>query len=1028
METAAKNTKRREFLKQVEHEIQDLWENQHVYEAEVDLSKPKYFITFPYPYMNGRLHLGHAFSFSKCEFTARYQRMLGKNVLLPFGLHVTGMPIPACADKLKRELNEEIKEGEKPPQYTALYKMGVPEEEIPKFQDAKHWLTYFPPRAKVDLHQFGAAVDWRRSFITTDMNPYYDSFVRWHFANLIEKDKIKYGKRYTVYSIRDGGPCADHDRQTGEGVDPQEYTLIKIQVLPPYKGRLAELDGKNIFLAAATLRTETMYGQTNCFILPEGNYGAFLMKNDEVFICSERSMKNMAYQGLTQAHGEYTKLLDLKGTEILGLPLKAPLAPFDVVYSLPMMSISMNKGTGVVTSVPSDAPDDYAALRDLKNKPALREKYGITEEMVNYEVVPIIDIPELGTTAAVRLCEELKINSQNDKKLLAEAKSRVYLKGFHEGVMIVGPYAGQKVSVAKPLVRQELIQAGQAAVYYEPESTVMSRSGEECIVALVDQWYLAYGEEQWKTAVQEHVQNHFNTFNSTIHKEFEGALEWLKEWACSRSYGLGTQFPKDPTKVIESLSDSTIYMAFYTISHWLQGGVIDGSVCGPAQIPPEKMTREVWDYIFLKSDTYPEASGISKEILAKLRQEFSYWYPLDLRCSGKDLIRNHLTMSLYNHAAVWDDKPNLWPRAFFCNGHLLLNSEKMSKSTGNFMTIQDCLIRYGADATRIALAEAGDTIEDANFLESTADSAILKLYTLHDWIKDNVEVISTMRTGEKTFFDSLFENELNNTVEKARKFYDKMNFRDLLITSFYDLISSKEDYRIMAGSFHVDLFIRYVEVQVLLMAPITPHFSESNWQFFNEKLNRERGLVINQPFPTQTLPVDPVLLRQGEYIKTTLRNARLGKEKGSKKEGGEPKKAVVYVSVEYPELQRNIIRIMQEIYTRDANAPNSAYINAIKELGLPKAGLQKAMQFASFAYRDYETRGIDAFELTLPFDEKSLLETIEQYAKSELGLEELLIRFSNEAIPEDKSQLRDTAAPGRPQFFFFAFSKEKQSK
>lgn len=158
MEDTAKNTKRREFLKRVEQEIQDLWANQHVYEAEPDPLKPKFFVTFPYPYMNGRLHLGHAFSFSKCEFTARYQRMLGKNVLMPFGFHVTGMPIAASADKLKRELSEEMKDAEKP-QFNSLHKMGVPDEEIPKFQDANYWLTYFPPRAKLDLSQFGAAID-----------------------------------------------------------------------------------------------------------------------------------------------------------------------------------------------------------------------------------------------------------------------------------------------------------------------------------------------------------------------------------------------------------------------------------------------------------------------------------------------------------------------------------------------------------------------------------------------------------------------------------------------------------------------------------------------------------------------------------------------------------------------------------------------------------------------------------------------------------------------------------------------------
>ena len=56
----------------------------------------------------------------------------------------------------------------------------------------------------------------------------------------------------------------------------------------------------------------------------------------------------------------------------MGLPLKAPHAIYPKVYTLPLLTISMTKGTGVVTSVPSDAPDDYAALRDLQKKPAVR--------------------------------------------------------------------------------------------------------------------------------------------------------------------------------------------------------------------------------------------------------------------------------------------------------------------------------------------------------------------------------------------------------------------------------------------------------------------------------------------------------------------------------------------------------------------------------------------------------------------------------------------------------------------------------
>jgi leucyl-tRNA synthetase len=144
-------------------------------------------------------------------------------------------------------------------------------------------------------------------------------------------------------------------------------------------------------------------------------------------------------------------------------------------------------------------------------------------------------------------------------------------------------------------------------------------------------------------------------FYSPITKnKFEIALGWLAQWACSRTYGLGTRLPWDPTYLIESLSDSTIYMAFYTVAYFLQGGVIDGSKQGPAQIKPELLTTEVWDYIFLNAK-YPEGCGIPEATLSKLKREFNFWYPVDIRVSGKDLITNHLTFALYNHVAFWPE-------------------------------------------------------------------------------------------------------------------------------------------------------------------------------------------------------------------------------------------------------------------------------------------------------------------------------------------------------------------------------------
>jgi leucyl-tRNA synthetase len=174
MATDSKSTKRRDFLVSLEKSAQDLWWEGKAYESEPD-AREHFMCTFPYPYMNGRLHLGHLFTITKAEFSARYQRLLGKNVLFPFAFHCTGMPIKASADHLRRELAS----GTRDRQYVTMKLMGIQEEEIENFVDAGYWLQYFPPRVKYDLQKVGLAVDWRRSFITTEVNPFYDSFVRW---------------------------------------------------------------------------------------------------------------------------------------------------------------------------------------------------------------------------------------------------------------------------------------------------------------------------------------------------------------------------------------------------------------------------------------------------------------------------------------------------------------------------------------------------------------------------------------------------------------------------------------------------------------------------------------------------------------------------------------------------------------------------------------------------------------------------------------------------------------------------------
>ena len=1079
--TAPKSNTRRDFLVDIEAKMQAKWDENNVYESNApedystmsfeEKNKTKFFNTFPYPYMNGKLHLGHAYSMSKNEFASRYQRMQGKNVLFPFGFHCTGMPIAAAAKRLvleKEFAKEEGKQGgeKKVTQKDILISMGIPEEEIVKFEDPEHWLDYFYPFGMDHLKQFGLCTDWRRSFITTSKNPYYDSFIRWQFSTLKANDKITFGRRPAVYSILDGQPCADHDRSKGEGVGPQEYTLIKLRMLE-FPVEMKDVSDKDVFMVAATLRPETMYGQTNCFVLPEGKYGVYEMPNNEYFVSSERAIKNMAYQDLTPEFGKWNQVASVKGSSLVGIPLSAPLTKYEKVYTLPLLTISMNKGTGIVTSVPSDAPNDYAALMDFKTKEDMRTKYNVNEEWVaDFEPIPIIDIPadeESKTDTidmiAVELCKKMKIKSQKDIKKLDEAKDIAYKKGFNNGIFSIGEFKGKKVSEVKDEIKAQMIEAGQALNYYEPENMVVSRSRDECIVALVDQWLIKYGEEDWKNFVEEHVKSdNFEAYAKTTQKGFEEVIDWLKEWGCSRNFGLGTKVPWDEQFVIESLSDSTIYMAYYTVAHLLQGGVVDGSKTGPLGIAASDLTHGVWDYVFLGKE-YPADCTIPQESLDKLRHEFNYWYPMDLRCSGKDLIRNHLTMCLYNHAAIWKDK-EMMPRSMFCNGYMLLNDKPMAKSEGNFLTIQDACNKYSTSATRLALADSGDTLDDGNFRDAVANSSILRQFVFGKWIKENVGKINheelDWEKAEESYdeYDRIFDNELNRLIKSTTQMYSEMKYKLALKYGFHDLQNTRDDYALMKkNELNPYLVMKYTEVQLKLLTPIIPHFAEYHYeQIFRPAVLKTKNhgeypeLIINARWPEPTSEYNSERSKIFNFIKyckhhfivmhdkmTGFRKEQKNKQKGKKKQKSnkntaenkeaqakaaseatettvettatEPEEVekksfdncLIFYAEQYPEEQQVAIKALLEIGYDDDFTPKDKPIAMLKSKFSNKKELGKAMKFAAFLSEEVsETRSLDPLDLETPYNEREIINEHKEFIFGDLKFTNVEFKEKNE--------------------------------
>jgi leucyl-tRNA synthetase len=733
-------------------------------------------------------------------------------------------------------------------------------------------------------------------------------------------------------------------------------------------------------------------------------------------------------------------LAELAGNDLIGLPLRSPLSFNEIIYALPMLTILTDKGTGIVTSVPSDSPDDYMALQDLITKPALRTKFGVKDEWVlPFNIIPIINIPEFGDKSAEKVCLDLKIKSQNDKEKLAEAKRMTYLKGFTDGVMIVGEYDGRKVQEAKPLIKNKLLGEGSAVLYSEPEKKVMSRSGDECVVALTDQWYITYGETEWKQKAVKCLEN-MNTFSAETRNGFEHTLGWLNQWACSRSFGLGTRIPWDEQFLVESLSDSTLYMAYYTIAHLLQNGNMYGQEV--SSVKPEEMTDDVWEYVFC--DGPAPKSDISPALLSRMKQEFEYWYPFDIRVSGKDLIQNHLTFSIYNHTALVPE--HHWPRGFRCNGHLMLNSEKMSKSTGNFRTLRQAIQDFSSDATRFALADAGDGMDDANFVFETANAAILRLTKEITWMEEVIAAESSLRGGPpSTYADNVFANEINIGVKETEKSYNTFMFRDALKSGFYDLQLARDEYRLSCGSagMNRELLARFMEVQTRLITPICPHYAEHVWQ----KILKKEGFAIKAGWPVAGTP-DPTLRSANKYLQDSIvlmRKLLQKQESGSKK----PKKGaaappaeskltvgLIYVNEHYDGWKEQCLRVLQSNFDSQARsfAPDEEINEALKNCFIDRETNFKQVQklcmpFIRFKKDEARNVGPQALNLKLPFGEIDVLEENLELIRRQLGLEhvEVLSAFDGAARAKAGRHApvldKNPPSPGEPVAIFM--SKEE---
>ncbi len=852
---------RRKFnWKTLERKWQRKWAWSRIHEAEPAEDKNKYFVTAAFPYPNSPQHIGHGRTYTLADVNARFHRMRGYNTLFPMAFHLTGTPIFAMCKRLRANDPEIVR--------TFTHTYEVPASKLGYLKEPLHMAHYFRDEIRKGMVEIGFSIDWRREFTTVD--PLYERFIEWHFRKLRARGLITRGTHPVGWCPNDSGPVGYHDTKGGVEPEIEEFFLVKF-----------EQDG--VFYPTATLRPETVFGVTNLWLNPGATYVTARV-DGETWVISKDTVERLRHQN----HSVEIQR-EVVPSELFWKTVENPATKLSVPI-LPGEFVEPTSGTGIVMSVPAHAPYDYQALNDLRS-----QMVGSDRAVQLSSVMPfaIIKLEASSDLPARDVIQEFHVTSQKDPHL-EDATKELYSREFHHGTMMenTGSYAGLPVAKARERVVQEFSAIGKIGRLYEIQNRpVFCRCGWECVVhILANQWFINYGDPEWKKLAHECLDK-ITLLPEDSRAQYNYTIDWLRERACARKVGLGTPLPWDKDWIIESLSDSVIYMAYYVLAKFLSKNWM---AFKKLEKQPTEVVDGFFNHVFLGEgdpDTVSKSSGLSKRVLDAIRAEFLYFYPVDMRHSAKDLIPNHFTFYIFHHSVMFP--PERWPRGIVANGFVMMEGTKMSKSLENIIPLRQGIAKYGADPIRIGVMATAELGQDTDFSEALVGSIQEKLVNLITQARR----LSHGRKGAKSSYSHLdrwMMSRLNDSVKEATGSMEKLRVREVINRVLYQLDNEMSWYQRRAGTkssksdLRTTVLRRVFEARSKMLAPIAPHVAEEMWNALGNK-----GLVSTADWPIVDTKLEDPLAEQGEWL---VKEALSDTGEIVKAIGLKPSRVVYYVS------------------------------------------------------------------------------------------------------------------------------------
>lgn len=760
------------------------WKESHVFEPSVNPDSKKFFITVPYSYPTGPLHVGHGRTYTNGDVMARFHRVKGNNAWWPMGFHVTGTPVLAITDAIKRKDEVTVNLYK---DYLAIYEKDPKQIEaiLQSFENPQNVAEYFAKHISEDLDKIGASIDWRSRFTTMDVE--YQKFIQWQFRQLYAKKALVKGKYPILYSIADKNAVGEDDIKDGDTdkVAIQNFELVKF----PFG---------NAFVVASTLRPETIFGVTNIWINPAVEYVKALV-NGEEWIIAKNAVEKLTQQGKNVQVKEIVPSASLIH-QMVAHPLNAN-------QKIPILStgfVSAEKGTGVVYSVPGHAPWDFAALKEAQEKgdelaKAIAIKY-------------VISAPELPKMEDWFV--QNKSPTMQNKDVLQRMTEEIYKREFYEGSMNFsnGLLSGTPVQAAKEKIVQQLQQHQLHDLLYEPSRKALTRAGNPVSVAVLeDQWFLDYSSPEWKKKTQG-LLSRMKIYPEHFKKSIADAIDWLEKRPCIRKRGLGTPFPYAEEWMIEPLSDSTIYPIYYVMVPHIRN----------ARLKVTDLDDAFFNHAVLGNklpNNDPRANTAER-----IHNDLNYWYPNDLRHTAPAHISNHISFFLFAHTLLLDEK--FWPKSLTFNEMLVRNGVKMSKSKGNVIPLQHAVRDYGADLMRLFIVSSASFERVADWKDNQVPQVKKKMDELELVLRHAVSSTETKHTPESEW---LVET-LRKSLSEAYEAYDTNDFMGAAQKAFFEPLNQIKRFKKVFGMDEGMAVKHVIKEWLVLISPITPFLAEEMWE------------------------------------------------------------------------------------------------------------------------------------------------------------------------------------------------------